>query len=58
MHTATLGHLAGVIGSFMQNRATREAPAACAGQPGKKLYSTWLSYLPADQFSYPLPHAL
>ncbi|WP_418455830.1 NAD-dependent epimerase/dehydratase family protein [Allofournierella sp.] len=55
VHTATLGHLAGVIGSFMQNRATREAPLLAPGSLEKKLYSTWLSYLPADQFSYPLP---
>lgn len=55
VHTATLGHLAGVIASFMQNRATREAPLLAPGSLEKKLYSTWLSYLPADQFSYPLP---
>lgn len=55
VHTATLGHLAGVIGGFMQGRATREAPLLAPGSLEKKLYSTWLSYLPADKFSYPLP---
>ena len=53
-HVTTLGHLAGVIGSFAENRKTLEAPYLAAGSFEKKLYSTWLSYLPTDQFSYPL----
>ena len=53
-HVTTLGHLAGVIGSFAENRKTLEAPYLAAGSLEKKLYSTWLSYLPTDQFSYPL----
>ena len=53
-HVTTLGHLAGVIGGFAENRKTLEAPYLAAGSLEKKLYSTWLSYLPTDQFSYPL----
>ena len=53
-HVTTLGHLAEVIGSFAENRKTLQAPYLAAGSLEKKLYSTWLSYLPTDQFSYPL----
>lgn len=53
-HVTTLGHLAEVIGGFAENRKTLEAPYLAAGSLEKKLYSTWLSYLPTDQFSYPL----
>ena len=53
-HLTTLGHLAQVIGGFAENRKTLEAPYLAAGSLEKKLYSTWLSYLPTDQFSYPL----
>ncbi len=55
VHTASLGRLAQVIGGFMQTRATREAPFLAPGSLEKKLYSTWLSYLPPNKFSYPLP---
>ena len=53
-HLTTLGHLAQVIGGFAENRKTLEAPYLAAGSLEKKLYSTWLSYLPTDSFSYPL----
>lgn len=53
-HVTTLGHLAQVIGGFAENRRTLEAPYLAAGSLEKKLYSTWLSYLPTDSFSYPL----
>lgn len=55
VHTATLGRLAEVIGGFMRRRETREAPYLAEGSLEKKLYSTWLSYLPPDKFRYPLP---
>lgn len=55
VHTATLGHLAAVISGFMRARETREAPLLTPGSLEKKLYSTWLSYLPPNKFSYPLP---
>ena len=35
-------------------RSRLEAPYLAAGSLEKKLYSTWLSYLPTDSFSYPL----
>lgn len=54
VHTTTLGHLAKVISGFMQNRTTLAAPLLEDGSLEKKLYSTWLSYLPTNQFSYPL----
>lgn len=54
VHTTTLGHLAQVIGGFMENRSSLAAPYLEEGSLEKKLYSTWLSYLPTDQFSYPL----
>lgn len=53
-HLTTLGHLAQVIGGFAEDRKTLEAPYLAAGSLEKKLYSTWLSYLPTDSFSYPL----
>lgn len=54
VHTASLGHLADVIGGFAERRRTLEVPFLADGSLEKKLYSTWLSYLPADRFSYEL----
>ena len=53
-HLTTLGQLAAVIGGFAENRKTLKAPFLAADSLEKKLYSTWLSYLPTDSFSYPL----
>ena len=53
VHTVTLGEIVDLIHSFKNNRADRSVPDM--GDPfSRKLYSTYLSYLPTDQFSYPL----
>ena len=54
VHETTLGHLAETIESFARNRETLDVPDQTPGSLEQKLYSTWLSYLPADRFSYPL----
>lgn len=53
VHTAKLGEIADIIRSFGESREKRSIPDM--GDPlVKKLYSTYLSYLPPDGFSYPL----
>lgn len=54
VHETTLGHLAKTIEGFAKNRETLDVPDQTPGSLEQKLYSTWLSYLPADRFSYPL----
>ena len=52
-HQATLGEIANQLYSFKASRGDRNVPDL--GDPfTKKLYATYLSYLPADNFSYPL----
>ena len=53
VHTATLGDIAELIRSFKESRELKSIPDM-ADPFAKKLYSTYLSYLPTDQFSYPL----
>lgn len=53
-HTVTLGEIAELIHSFRDSRENRSIPDMTDGSFSKKLYSTYLSYLPTDQFSYPL----
>jgi len=53
VHTASLGEIVERIQSFKRSRDERSVPDM--GDPlTRKLYSTYLSYLPTDQFSYPL----
>jgi len=53
VHTARLGEVADLVRSFWNSREERTVPNL--GDPlTKKLYSTYLSYLPTDSFSYPL----
>jgi UDP-2-acetamido-2,6-beta-L-arabino-hexul-4-ose reductase len=52
-YTKTLGEITTLIESFRSSRATLQAPDQAEGF-SKKLYATYLSYLPTDQFSYPL----
>ena len=52
-YSATLGEIVELIKSFKESRKTLRVPNM-ANTFEKKLYSTYLSYLPADQFSYPL----
>ena len=50
----TLGRLAELIQGFAAGRTSLAVPDLAPGSFEKKLYSTYLSYLPSDQFSYPL----
>ena len=66
VHTVTLGRLAELVQGFALARGgaavqalgggapTLAVPDLAAGSFEKKLYSTYLSYLPQDQFAYPL----
>ncbi len=53
VHTTTLGHIVEIITSFKENRRGLELPKL-DDELERKLYSTYLSYLPEDDFSYPL----
>lgn len=52
-YTVTLGEIVDLIYSFKASRKTLNVPNM-ANEFEKKLYSTYLSYLPTGQFSYPL----
>jgi UDP-2-acetamido-2,6-beta-L-arabino-hexul-4-ose reductase len=52
-YTRTLGQIADLINCFKASRADLQVPDQGDGF-SKKLYATYLSYLPADKFSYPL----
>lgn len=52
-HKITLGEIADLIYSFKENRKNLQVPNLSDAFT-KKLYSTYLSYLPEDDFSYPL----
>lgn len=53
VHTITLGKIVELIYSFKESREERSIPDM-SDDFTKKLYSTYLSYLPKDQFSYEL----
>ncbi len=53
VHTITLGEIVELIYSFKKSREERSIPDMSDAFT-KKLYSTYLSYLPEDQFSYDL----
>lgn len=52
-HRITLGEIVDLIYSFKESRQNLQVPDL-SDVFTKKLYSTYLSYLPEDQFSYPL----
>lgn len=52
-HTATLGQIADLLDSFAKGRSNNAVPDM-ADRFTKKLYATYLSYLPQEQMSYPL----
>ncbi|TXK77872.1 capsular polysaccharide biosynthesis protein CapF [Mesonia sp. K4-1] len=52
-HKIKLGSIVKLIESFKESRKTLQVPKF-SDPFTKKLYSTYLSYLPEDQFSYPL----
>lgn len=53
VYSVKLGDIAALIKSFKASRENRSIPNM-SDQFVKKLYSTYLSYLPEDQFVYPL----
>lgn len=53
IHTITLGEIVDLIYSFKKSREERSIPNM-SNAFTKKLYSTYLSYLPENQFSYGL----
>jgi UDP-2-acetamido-2,6-beta-L-arabino-hexul-4-ose reductase len=53
VHSVKLGEIVELIHSFRESRVQRNIPDM-SNPFVKKLYSTYLSYLPKDQFSYPL----
>ena len=53
VHPATLGEIVDLLVSFKESRENRTV-AKMDDPLAKKLYSTYLSYLPENQFSYPL----
>lgn len=53
VHTITLGEIVDLLNSFKESRVSLSVPDM-GNAFVKKLYSTYLSYLPKDQFSYPL----
>lgn len=54
VHTVTLGEIVDLLYSFKDSRELRSIPDMTENSFTKKLYSTYLSYLPQDKFSYPL----
>lgn len=53
-HKITLGEIADLIYSFKESRTDLSVPDMTEGSFSKKLYSTYLSYLEPDNFSYKL----
>ena len=53
-HRATLGEIVDLLESFRTQPQTLVIPEMPAGSLAKKLYSTYLSYLPREKFSFPL----
>ena len=53
-HKATLGEIVDLLKQFAQQPATLLIPEIPAGSFAKKLYSTYLSYLPKEKVAFPL----
>ena len=53
-HKVTLGEIVSLLESFRNQPATLIVPEIPYGSFAKKLYSTYLSYLPASKVSFPL----
>lgn len=53
-HETTLGEIVDLLYSFKESRRNLMIPDMTDGSFAKKLYSTYLSYLPEDGFAYPL----
>lgn len=54
VHKIKLGEIADMLYEFKSSRDTKEVPDVTEGSFSKKLYSTYLSYLAPDDFSYKL----
>ncbi len=54
VYETTLGEIEDLLRTFRDSRKTLQVPNMTEGSFSKKLYSTYLSYLPEDSFSYPL----
>ncbi|MBO7069652.1 MAG: capsular polysaccharide biosynthesis protein CapF, partial [Bacteroidaceae bacterium] len=53
-HKVTLGEIVELLKSFVEQPRTLMIPEIPAGSFAKKLYSTYLSYLPASKVAFPL----
>ncbi len=53
-HKVTLGEIVSLLESFRDQPATLLMPEIPSGSFAKKLYSTYLSYLPKEKVSFPL----
>lgn len=53
-HKVTLGEIVELLKSFVEQQRTLMIPEIPAGSFAKKLYSTYLSYLPASKVAFPL----
>ena len=53
-YSVVLGDVVEMIYAFRSGRETREVPDVTVGSLSKKMYATYLSYLPETAFSYPL----
>jgi len=53
-HEITLGGIVDLLYSFKESRGNLMVPDMTENGIAKKLYSTYLSYLPEDDFAYPL----
>ena len=53
-HKATLGEIVDLLHKFEEQRSTLIVPEIPAGSFAKKLYSTFLSYLPKEKVAFPL----
>ncbi|WP_018336414.1 capsular polysaccharide biosynthesis protein CapF [Butyricimonas synergistica] len=53
-HKVTLGEIVDWLGSFKEQPRTLVMPDIAPGSFAKKLYSTYLSYLPAGKVAFPL----
>ena len=53
-HRVTLGEIVSLLEAFRAQPETRQMPEIPDGSFAKKLYSTYLSYLPKEKVSFPL----
>lgn len=54
VYSVTLGEIVDLLCEFKESRENRNVPYMAVGSFVKKLYSTYLSYLPEQEFKYPL----